>query len=135
VCVSSCCKIALIEHHEYADPWGGWYAMNAHNGDTINATNTILPPGFTVAPCTLPNDEYLMVNPVSTDCLLVILRDANNNRYSLCSFGKLPRIPSSVSTGFTKWCMATKPCGQQPTTPTAPTLKLSWPPRRCPCMS
>ena len=61
------------------DPWGGWYALHAHNGDYINATNSILPPGFTVAEYTFPNNQDLLVNPVGEDCLLVILRDANNN--------------------------------------------------------
>ncbi len=47
----------------------------------MNATNSILPAGFTVAQYTFPNDENLLVNPVGDDCYLVILRDANNNGY------------------------------------------------------
>ena len=109
--------------------------MNAHNGDTINITNTILPPGFTVSEYTFPDEEYLLLNPVGDDCLLILVRDANNNGYSLCGFGNLLRVFSSVSTGISRQCLETRPCGQLPTTPTAPTRKLRWPPRRCPCMS
>ena len=88
-------------HHHSTDPWGGWYALHAHNGDTINATNTILPPGFTVAEYTFPDNQDLLVNPVGTDCLLVILRDANNNGYYQVVYGNQTMWSATNNTNCT----------------------------------
>ena len=54
-----------------------------------------------MAQYTFDNDQDLLVNPVGTDCLLIVIRDANNNGYYQVAYGNQTMWSATNNTNCT----------------------------------